>query len=250
MNKLNCLVIDIETAPLLAYVWGLKDQFISPNQVYKDWYIMVWSAKWLGDNKSKIITYDTRNKKYGDDLSILKPLWRLLNQADIVITQNGKEFDAKKINARFMLHGMKPPKPYAHRDTYQIVRRVAGFTSNSLEYLTSKFCKKHVKTSHSKFPGMKLWVECLKGNKAAWDEMVAYNREDVLSTEELYLKIQAWAPESMPVVFDLTDKTSQCGTCGYSGKMRVGRPRRAKTYSYRQNSCPKCGTWQTGSRIK
>lgn len=246
MQKNRVLVIDIETSPLLAYVWSLKEQYIPPKQIKEDWHIMLWSAKWLGEPKS-LVTYAAKN---GDDRSILKPLWKLLNEADTVITQNGKEFDAKKINARFMLQGFKPPKPYTHLDTYQIVKRVAGFTSNRLEYLTDKFCKTHKKTSHSKFAGISLWIECLKGNKKAWKEMKHYNIKDVLSTEELYLKIQSWAPESAPKVFELTDTESACGTCGYEGRMRQGRPRRAKLYWYRQNSCPKCGTWQTGAKLK
>src|SRR5690349_778926 len=99
---------------MLVYVWQLKEQFVGVNQIHTDWHIMAWSAKWL--EEKKVSYYDMRNQKAGNDLLILKPLWKMLNEADIVITQNGKEFDAKKINARFMLNGMKPPKPYVHHD--------------------------------------------------------------------------------------------------------------------------------------
>lgn len=247
MVKSKVLVLDIETAPILAYVWGLKDQHVSLQQVHSDWFIMSWSAKWLGDPKS-LVYYDGRNHKPGNDLPILRPLWKLLDEADIVITQNGRAFDSKKINARFMLGGLTPPKPYVHHDTYQIVKRVAAFTSNSLEYLTNKFCVKHKKSSHGKFSGWKLWIACLKGNMQAWDEMKKYNIKDVLSTEELYLKIRGWIPDAMPKVFPLTNADSECGTCGYKGRMREGKPRRAKFYTYQQHSCPKCGSWQEGSR--
>lgn len=248
LKKSKVLVLDIETAPLLVYVWGLKDQYVEVKQIQKDWYIMAWSAKWLEEPDS-LVYYDTRNKQ-GDDKAILKPLWKLLNEADIVITQNGREFDAKKINARFMLNGMPPPKPFVHHDTYQIVKKVAAFTSNSLEYLTSKFCKKHKKTSHAKFGGWSLWIECLKGNLEAWEEMKKYNIEDVLSTEEFYLRIRAWAPDSLPKVFQFTDSTNECGTCGYIGKMREGKPRIFRSHKYIQHSCIKCGSWQKGKLIK
>lgn len=249
MSKSKVLVLDIETSPLLVYVWELKDQYVGVNQIHTDWYIMAWAAKWLDEPKS-LVSYDMRTKKPGDDISILRPLWRMLNEADIIITQNGKEFDSKKINARFMLHGLPPPKPYVHHDTYQIVKKVAAFTSNSLEYLTGKFCSKHKKTSHNAYKGLSLWVECLKGNLDAWNEMKKYNIEDVLSTEELYLKIRAWAPDSLPKVFTLTDTSQECGTCGYTGKMREGRPRHTKSFQYQQHSCPKCGSWQKGQRLK
>lgn len=235
-------IIDIETSPIEAYVWELGKQYVSLSQMKKDWYIMAWGGKWLGDPDSKVIYHDTRNAK--SDKKILKPLRDILDEADIILTQNGVKFDTKKINARFMLNGLKKPKPYTQIDTYRIVKAVADFTSNSLEYLTSKFCKKHKKTSHGKYSGIKLWIECLKGNKDAWDEMKAYNIKDVLSTEELYLNIRAWAPDAMPKVFPLSKYSSHCGTCGYRGKMRTGRDRYARRKVYQQNSCPKCGSWQ------
>lgn len=250
MNKAKVLVLDIETSPMSGYVWELGEQYIGADQIIEDWHIMAWSAKWLGDPAASIMYYDLRHKKSGSDLSILKPLWKLLNEADTVLTQNGMKFDARKINARLMLHGFNPPAPYTHIDTYRLVKKVAAFTSNSLSYLTNKFCVVHKKTSHRRYPGRTLWVECLKGNLDAWNEMKKYNIKDVLSTEELYFKIRAWSPDAMPKVFTLTNVTYQCGTCGYSGQMREGKPRRSKLHHYQQHSCPKCGSWQKGARIK
>ncbi len=248
MGKQNSvLVLDIETSLMSAYVWTTGDQYISHSDIKDDWYIVAWGAKWAEEPDSKLIY---KSSYSGDDSKILKPLWDLLNEADIVLTQNGTKFDAKKINARFMLNDFPPPKPYVHFDTYSLTKKIASFTSHSLEYLSAKFCKNHKKTSHSKYPGKKLWIECMKGNKDAQNEMRKYNIEDVLSTEELYLKIRAWAPESMPKIFDMTDSASECGTCGYIGKMNKGKDRVGKSYKYRQNSCPKCGHWQRAEIIK
>lgn len=248
--KQKSLVLDIETSPLLAYIWELGEQRVSLEQIHTEWFIMAWSAKWLNDPISKIIYRDTRKQKLGNDKSILKPLWELLNEADIVITQNGEKFDSRKINARFMLHGMTPPKPYLHLDTYKLVKKVAAFTSNKLAYLTNKFCKKHKKLPHGKFPGLTLWRECLKGNIKAWEEMKYYNIKDTLSTEELYNTIKAWAPESMPKMYPMTKDPDKCSTCGYFGKMKEGRDRIRKSGVYKQNSCPKCGSWQVLKKKK
>jgi uncharacterized protein YprB with RNaseH-like and TPR domain len=239
MVKQRVLVLDIETSPLVVYVWNLKDQFVGLNQVVQDWHIMAWSAKWLGEPASSIQYYDQRKLKAGNDLPILKPLWRLLDEADIVITQNGKAFDAKKINARFMLHGMKAPSPYRHLDTYLIAKRVASFTSHSLEYLSEKFCTKYKKLSHSKFPGLSLWSECLKGNLAAWNEMKRYNIQDVLSTEELYQKIEAWVPQSMP---------NPAHLCPRRYAIKYGKKRGADGL-YQVYQCKKCGHRFKGEKI-
>lgn len=250
-NKLRCLVFDIETAPMLAYIWNLKDQYVDMNQIKSDWYVLAWGAKWLGDPPSKIIYRDQRNAKdIEDDRAILKELWNLLNEADVVVSQNGEKFDAPKLNARFITHGMNPPKPYRHIDTFKLVKKVAAFTSNSLDYLTNKLCKKYKKLKHGKFPGLTLWKECLKGNKKAWNEMELYNTHDVLSTEELYLKIRAWAPESMATPFDSSKIEVECRTCGIDGHMtRQGTSIKNK-FRYQQWQCQVCGKWTTGERVK
>ncbi len=249
MTNEKILVLDIETSPMLAYVWELKEQYIRPNQIKDEWFILAWAAKWVGEPSSKVIYRDLRNQKVKNDKGILKDLLELLSAADIVLTQNGEKFDIRKLNARFITHGLKPPKPFRQFDTYKLVSRVAAFTSNSLAYLTGKLNKKYRKLSHPKYPGLELWKECLANNIDAWNEMKKYNIHDILSTEELYLNLRAWAPDSFPKAFNTTKTDKQCGSCGFVGKMRLGKPRKTKKRSYVQHSCPKCGTWQVGEAI-
>lgn len=238
------LFLDIETSPITAYVWDLKDQNVGLSQIVRDWNVLAWGAKWLDDNPSKMQYRDQRNAKdVHDDKEMLTGLWKLLDEADVVITQNGKNFDGPKLNARFIMHGMKPPSPYRHLDTYQIVKSVAKFTSNRLEYLTDKLCVKYKKLSHGKFPGMSLWKECLNGNKDAWDEMKRYNIQDVLSTEELYNRIKAWAPQSSPKLFNLAQTNPQCRTCGAKTQKRGLMWKNKKQLQRIQ--CTGCGAWDT-----
>lgn len=243
------LVLDIETWPMKASVWGLKDVNISLNQIQDDWSVMGWGAKWFKAPASEVMYEDVRKQRnLRDDRKILQAVWNLLDEADIVITQNGQSFDGPKLNARFILHGMPPPSPYRHLDTYRIVKRVAKFTSNKLEYLTAKLCTKYKKLSHAKFPGQSLWNECEKRNPKAWDEMRTYNIHDVLSTEELYIKLQAWAPETMPKPHD-TDNNTKCGVCGAYQVVNNGL-RFANKAAYRRLHCLNCGAWSKGDIIK
>lgn len=245
MSAKRVLVFDVETAPMLAYVWDLHDQDIGLTQLHTDWYIIAWGAKWLGEPASKVIYRDQRDaKNMEDDRKILLELWELLNEADIVITQNGKNFDSPKLNARFIEHGIKPPRPYKHLDTYQIVKSAAKFSSNKLEYLTNKLCTRYKKLSHKRFPGFTLWKECLKGNKRAWDEMKRYNVHDVLSTEEFYMKIRAWAPMSAPAVHD-----RNCEVCGGSDLQKRGIEV-LRTARYVRLQCQTCGKWMRGAKVK
>lgn len=185
------LTLDIETAPIIGKVWSLWQNNVGLNQIVNDWYVLSWSAKWLHEDH---VMYEDKRHSWNDedDSVLLKGIWELLDEADIIVTQNGKKFDAKKLNARFIINGMSPPSSYKHIDTLQIAKRHFGFTSNKLEYMTDKLCKKYKKLKHGRFPGMELWNECMKGNPDAWNEMEEYNIYDVLSLEELLFILAPW----------------------------------------------------------
>ena len=218
------LVFDIETSPILARVWGLWQQNVGLNQIKEDWFVMSYAAKWLGvdgvmyqDLRGVI---DDTTKGYRD-AQLLSGIWNLLNDADIVITQNGKKFDVKKLNARFVINGFQPPSGFKHIDTLQIAKRVFGFTSNKLEYMTDKLCVNFKKLKHGDFPGFELWKECLADNIDAWNEMEEYNKHDVLSLEELYNKLAAW-DDRHPNFSHYTDAEEQTCRCGCTKFTRNG----------------------------
>ncbi len=191
ISKPKVLILDIETSPIISAVWMLFKQNVGLNQIKKDWYVISWSAKWLGEKDTyymdKRDSFDTE-----DDRELLEGIWDLIDQADWVVTQNGVKFDMKKLNARFILNGMKPPSSYKNIDTLLIAKSHFGFTSNKLEYMTDKLCKKYKKLPHAKFAGYELWKQCLLGNIDAWEEMKEYNTYDVLSLEELYTILRPW----------------------------------------------------------
>jgi hypothetical protein len=219
LKKLNgpkILILDIETAPILGEVWGMWENNLSLNQINKDWHLLSWSAKWLGDPANKIMFAGQGGvKNVENDKKICVKMWNLLDEADIVIGHNSKKFDTKKLNSRFLLNKIKkgaPPSPYKQIDTLSIAKKHFAFTSNKLEYLTDKLCKKFKKLKHKKFPGHELWVECVRGNKSAWREMEKYNKHDVLGTEELYNVLKKW---DNSINFDLytDDIVSKCSKC-------------------------------------
>jgi hypothetical protein len=186
------LYVDIETKPIKAWIWGTFNQNIPLNMIIEDWSVLSWSAKWAGSPESEVMYSDNRNKKGEkllNDKELLKPLWKLLDEADIVIGQNSDRFDLPKLNARFIEHRMGCPSEFQTLDTYKMASSKFGFTSNKLEYMTKKLNKKYKKQDHRNFSGFALWDECIKGNLKAWKEMEIYNKYDVLSLEELFLEL-------------------------------------------------------------
>lgn len=240
------LIYDIETAPILGYVWGLWENNVGLNQINSDWHVLSWSAKWLNAPESEVMYMDQRDvKNIEDDKLLLSHIWNLLDQADVVITQNGKSFDQKKLNARFIMSGFQPPSSYKHIDTKLIASKHFGFTSNKLEYMTDKLCTKYKKLKHQKFAGFELWRQCLAGNLEAWNEMETYNRYDVMSLEELYTKLIPWDNSvNFNLYHDSEEVLCKCGSKDFT-KNGFYYTSAAK---YQRYKCSCCGA-ETRSKV-
>jgi uncharacterized protein YprB with RNaseH-like and TPR domain len=246
LKQPRILFIDIETSPILGYVWSLWKQNVGLNQIHSEWCILSFCAKWLGDDR--VIYHDnSRQRNKEDDRRLVKRLWRVLDRADIVVAQNGVKFDVKKIQARFILLGMPPPSPFRVVDTMLEARKHFGFTSNKLEWMTDKLCTVHKKKKHAKYPGFELWRECLNGNPDAWAEMREYNIEDVTSLEELYLRMRPWMT-GHPNVGNYNRKPGSGPACPHCGSNHVIRKglRYTQVGQYPRYHCQSCGAWSRG----
>lgn len=233
------LVVDIETAYMRGNFWRMFDEISSLDQIETDWYILSWAAKWMHEDQvmfaSKKESWDTE-----EDSELLVGIWQLLDEADFIITQNGKKFDIKKLNARFVINGMQPPSSFRHIDVLEIAKKHFGFTSNKLEYMTGKLCKKYKKLKHGKFPGRDLWIQCLKGNMEAWDEMEEYNIYDILSLEELYTILRPWFKKHPNFNLYYGDNELRC-SCGCSDKWIENGYDYTNLSKFRRWRCTNCG---------
>lgn len=235
---MKILLLDIETAPKVALVWRFFKENISPKQVKQHGHIMSFAAKWLGAQE---VFYEENRKE--DDKKIVEKLTKLLDEADVVVAHNGEEFDLKQIRARALVHRLPPPSPVKIVDTCKIARKEFGFASNSLEYLSNVLELKRRKTSHKKFPGFELWLECLRKNEEAWKELMDYNIEDVLVLEELYLALRPWTTNHPTVTINLFEAQQPlCPKCGSSHIQSRGY---ATTSSgvYKRFQCQSCHGW-------
>lgn len=243
------LILDIETLPMEAYVWGLFDQNIGLDMIKTDWSVLSVSAKWLGAPESEIMYHDTRNEDdVRNDKETLKIIHSLLDECDVAITQNGIRFDIPKLNARFLKHGMKPTSSFRNIDTLRIAKRYFNFSSNKLAYMTDQFCTKYKKLDHSEFSGFKLWAECMKGNPEAFDSMEKYNKYDVLSLEELYHVLAPWDHTIRFSAF--SEETKERCSCG---SLEINRNKispfiTTNTAKYERYTCDVCGKEYRGAK--
>lgn len=236
------ITLDIETSPILAYCWGLFKQFIHINQIHTDWTILSFSYKVLGERK--VYHHNTGGRgaaKVRDDKALLKLLWGVLDEADVVIAQNGVKFDVKKINSRFLAHDLTPPTPYKVIDTMLAAKAIAGFSSNRLAWL-SEILTDTPKSQHKAFPGFELWLECLADNPKAWAEMKKYNDIDIVATEKVYLRLRPFIIGHPNVAAYSDIDTTQCPKCGSINLQARGRAF-TQTGEYRRYQCKSCGGW-------
>lgn len=232
------LFYDIETAPLKAHLWSMWQQGVGLNQIETDWHMLSFCCKWA--HSDEIFYYDQRHaENIEDDYELVLKLWHFLNEADVVVGHNSKRFDTKKANARFILNGLPKPSTFRQIDTLEIAKQQFGFSSNKLEYLTDNLCTENKKSKHQKFPGHTLWVECMKGNIEAWEEMEDYNRGDVLSLEELYNILSSWDNRlpNFDVYVDEVLDMSEWEKCGfhYTNLGKYQRYRNKKTGQQRRS---------------
>ena len=231
-------MLDIETAPNLAYVWGFWKQNVGVNQIKENGYMLSWAAKWLGEELQYYA--DVRNN--GSEKQLLEKLWPLLDEAYIVVAHNGAKFDLPKINGRFLINGIQPPSPVKVVDTWQIAKRQLGLPANSLAYLSEVLDLPNKKDGHKKFPGFELWAECLKNNIEAWEEMKEYNIVDILALEDLYMKLRPYAKGHPNVAIQHEQEEIRCPVCGGNHYQRRGFYT-TNVSKFQRYNCNDCGTW-------
>ena len=205
------LILDIETAPMTVFVWGLYKQRISHDNIISDWFLLSWSAKWLfhPDIMSDVLT--PKEAKAKDDSRIAKSIYALMDKADIIIAHNGKRFDDRKLKARFIAHGLNPPSPYQVIDTLHHSRANFAFSSHKQDYLT-----KFLDLPNKLDTDFELWIRCFNGEKEALEEMVEYNRHDVGGLEELYLTLRPWMKSHPNMGLYVEADKKVCANCGSS----------------------------------
>jgi DNA polymerase elongation subunit (family B) len=244
MSKPRIALFDVETCPTLGWVWALHETDVIA--VEEPWYMLSFAYKWLGEKKvhcHALPDYPGYKKAMRNDELMLRDLWKMLDEADVVIGHNVDKFDVRKTNARFLVNKFNVPRPYKTIDTLKISRKHFHLDSHRLDALA------RVLGIGAKLPhiGFKMWQDCMNGVPAAWRNMEKYNIHDVNLLEEVYERLRPWATTHP----DLTiyDGRPGCPTCQSANIIRKGVGV-SKTRKYEQLKCNDCGHWFQGANIK
>lgn len=227
---MKILLLDLETSPNTAYVWGMFKENIPLERLIETSTILCWSAKWLGEN---MVFFDSIQKH--SEKELLLNIHNLLEEADAVVTYNGNSFDLPVLNKEFLLNKFPPPAPYKSIDLYQTVKKTFRFTSNKLDHITDMLnVGRKVKTTFN------LWVDCMNGKASAWKQMKEYNINDVFLLEAAYLEIRPWI-KGHPNYNQYTEVPC-CPNCGSTSYTKRGFYYSAEM-KYQRFKCKDCKTW-------
>lgn len=237
MSKI--LVLDIETCPHQSFTWGLWNQNISLSQLIEASTVLCWAAKWVGHKQVHFASILDDSPK-----NMIKKIHKLIDEADAIVTYNGKKFDLPTLQREFLLHRLTPPSPYKDIDLIQTVRSKFNFASNKLDHIAQELGI-GMKVSHE---GMPLWIECMAKNPKAWKIMKKYNIQDVKLTEDVYTRLQGWIVSQFN--FNTHSSDHVCPACGSNHVQKQGI-RITGANKYQRYQCQSCGKWsQSNKAIK
>jgi DNA polymerase elongation subunit (family B) len=241
------LTFDIETMPASVYSWGLFNQNHHIEQIIEPDRMISFAAKWNGE--PRVIF---RSEYHHTPLGMVADLFDLLDKADVVVTYNGDNFDLPWVQRMFHEQeiGFPLPSPYVSVDLYRVIKRNERHLSHKLAYITARYNL----TGKFDHHGFMLWREC-NGDfgsviqRKAWNIMRRYNKQDVVTTDELFDEVRPYI-KNIPAVAlfgDAAPDRPMCPQCGSERMTRQGY-KRTRTRRYPQYQCQDCGRWMADTR--
>lgn len=244
------MLFDLETVPNLPEalkVWPSLSNF--PGTTLKASISTIVCAGWkvLGSEETHCISawdFPEWEADVNDDRRVCEELYKVLIEADCVVTHNGRRFDWKFFQTRLRKHKMAPmPKGTLHVDTCVESKRELYVVNNRLQTL-AQFLTESEKMDHEGWP---LWVKVHGSIPRVRDldaeqRMQAYCKQDVIALEALFKELR-------PVVRGLPNqnlfnpmKINSCPHCG-STRLRAHGKRYTATRAYRRYICEDCRAW-------
>jgi DNA polymerase elongation subunit (family B) len=237
MSKPRLLVIDIETSPHTAYVWGLFNENIPLARLIEPGQVISFAARWRGEKRVEF-----RSIFHDGKQQMVERAHQMMDAAQVLIHYNGNSFDRKHLNREFLLAGLNPPSPYLQIDLLRTVRHQFKFASNKLDHVTQQLGLSG-KLHNTDF---ETWSKCMAGDPKAWAAMKKYNCQDVVTTEDTYNRLLPWI-SNHPHIGLLTEQTVDdcCNKCGSTDLIKEGLAHTAVS-TFRQFRCRQCGGWSRG----
>lgn len=211
-------------------------QNIGINQLIDTSHVLCWAATWQHEEEIMFDSVMQSTRR-----AMIKSIWKLLDEADVVVHYNGSRFDIPTLNKEFLLHGLTPPSPYKQVDLLRTCRNRFRFTSNKLDFVAQQLGLKG-KTKHE---GHELWLKCMNRDPEAWVKMEEYNINDVIILEQVYDAVLPWITNHPNI--SIFKGELVCPSCGGTHVQRRGMARLIAGV-YQKFVCLDCGAWSRDTK--
>jgi uncharacterized protein YprB with RNaseH-like and TPR domain len=121
-----------------------------------------------------------------NDKHVVCKIRDILNNADMLISWNGRRFDWKFLQTRLMMHGETPLQPALHIDVYYQSRYKLLLASNRLDHVDRFLHGDSEKTSlHGQ-----IWQKAACGDRGSLDYVVEHCEKDVGVLERVFYDLK------------------------------------------------------------
>lgn len=241
MEKPRLLVWDVERCSIISRHYDRWNVNIRPEQTVRDERVVSFSARWLDEKKSKTVYFS--EWEHGRE-TMLQEIHSRLDEAAGSITWNGRRADTKWINRDFGLARMTKPSDYFEVDLMVAVKRMMGFSSNSLKNISRELGIQGKIEVHNLD---QLTEDAMAGDAKAQKLHKVYNKRDVdVLADEIYPWLLPWIPASMHPNLAIGHLGDMCTKCGSTNLERRGFKATA-TGIYQQYRC-ECGSWMRATK--
>ena len=201
---------------------------------------------WLDNKKIECISVSPQEPL--NDYEVIKKLHEVLSEAECLIGHNSDSFDYKKFNTRAIYYGLPPVAPKQSIDTLKIARKYFKFSSNKLSYIANYLGLDAKNESPD-------WKKVIEGCPKELRYMRKYNKQDVIVTKELYLKLRAFHHNHPNINIKQTrdsagELITLCKHCSSPELVRTGDRILKSGRARRQFRCKTCYGHTTTDLIK
>ena len=248
VRPVKILIFDIEVSPLLSWNWGrYKQNAIKVEQEcqllsYAYMTITLDGTNSILDGNINDVKCTTLEDCNYIEKDLVKGLWELFNESQVIIGFNNKRYDDKQVYKWFMKYNLNPPVPIKEIDLFKEWKKVATLSSNSLDSLND-YLNGSTKTD---ITVKDLWYDCLIGkNNTSYKLLKEYNKQDVVLTYTLYKRILPFLKDNVNYSL-LLQHPLACPKCGHINDFEEAEYYYTNVGRYNQYKCNKCNSYLHG----
>lgn len=205
--------------------------------------LLAFGYKWVGQKTvhvpSVLDYFDPCNEGriHFSEYDLVKEAHRVMSQAEMVVTFNGKNFDQPYLFTKFLIHRLPPIPALAHVDLYQVAKSNMRMSPKSLRNIAKVLKLKNQKHDVD----FAVWDRATKGEVGPLREVRAHCAQDILVTEELYLDHLRPYVRQHPRI----NGYGPCRRCGQDTLAKRGRAVTIYRGQQQRYQCTNCAGWET-----